>query len=47
MPTCRVVPKFVRGSQQQEISEAMVKMIIKDIRPISTVEKEGFCDLVS
>ena len=48
MPTCRVVPKFVRGSQQQrEISEAVVKMIIKDLRPISIVEKEGFRDLVA
>ena len=48
MPTCRVVPKFVRGSQQQrEISEAAVKMIIKDLCPISIVEKEGFRDLVA
>ena len=33
--------------KQREISEAVVKMIVKDIRPISIVESEGFHDLVS
>ena len=48
MATCRTVQKFERNSpKQREISEAMVKMIVKDIRPISIVENEGFRDLIS
>ena len=41
--TCHTVQKFERNSpKQREILEAMVKMIVKDIRPISIVENEGF-----
>ena len=43
MSTCHTVQKFERNSpKQREILEAMVKMIVKDIRPISIVENEGF-----
>jgi len=45
---CCSVQKFEKNSpKQREISEAVVKMIVKDIRPISIVENEGFRDLVS
>ena len=38
---CCIVQKFEKNSpKQREISEAAVKMIVKDIRPISIVENE-------
>ena len=41
-------PKYkINSSRREELNQKVVSMIVKDLRPISIVEDEGFRDLLS
>jgi len=49
MPSIKryVKSDYVQPNKQEEVTSAIVKYLIKSMRPIAEIENEGFIDLLS